>query len=107
MKALALLSGGIDSPVAISLMQKKIPQIDAVHFHYVPLADETTIEKVKELAKLLKIKTLYLIPFAEIQKLVVEKCAHRFFFIITRIIMWQTAEKIALREGYDHLCTLF
>ncbi len=105
MKSLALLSGGIDSPVAIHLMKKKIPQIDAVSFHYLPLADESTLEKVKDLVKHLKIKTLYSIPFAEIQKLVVEKCTHRFFFVITRIIMWQTAEQLAKKYNYSSLIT--
>lgn len=105
MKSLALLSGGIDSPVAIHLMQKKIPQIDAISFHYIPLADESTVEKVKDLAKLLKLKTLYLIPFAQIQKLVVEKCSHRFFYVITRIIMWQTAEQLAQKYNYQTLIT--
>lgn len=100
--AVALLSGGIDSPVAIHLMQPKINVI-AVHFHQLPLTDEKEIIKVKELVKKLGIKRLYLVPFAEVLKLLVDKCFHNNFFILSKILMFQIAE-IILKLEKNH-CT--
>ncbi len=101
--AVALLSGGIDSPVAIHLMQSKI-NIIAVHFHQLPLTDEKEIIKVKELAKKLGLKRLYLVPFAEVLKLLVDKCFHNNFFILSKILMFQIAEVILKSEkkSYDN-----
>ena len=64
-KAIALLSGGIDSPVAIHLLKPKL-EIVAAHFHQRPLTDEKEIEKVKALVKALGLKKVYLIPFTEV-----------------------------------------
>ena len=103
-KAIALLSGGIDSPVAIKIMQDKV-EIIAVHFHQKPLTDEKEIEKVKELAKTLNLKKIYLIPFVDILKMLVDVCNHRNFFILSKIVMFKTAELVAMEEGAKHLIT--
>ncbi len=103
-KAVALLSGGIDSPVAISLMQDKV-DIIAIHFHQLPLTDEKEVEKVKELASKLKIKELYLVPFAEVLKQLVDKCNHRDYFILSKILMFKTANGLAKQKGADFLIT--
>jgi len=102
-RGIALLSGGIDSPVAIHLMQERL-EIIAVHFHQLPLVDEKEIEKVKELAKLLKIK-VYLIPFTPVFKMLVEKCNHRNYYILSKIAMFQAAEVIAAKEKAKFLIT--
>ncbi|NQV09197.1 7-cyano-7-deazaguanine synthase [Candidatus Woesearchaeota archaeon] len=103
-KALALLSGGIDSPVAIDVMKDKL-KIDAVHFHFVPLTDEESIEKSKKLAKQLGVKKLYIIPFVKPQTEVVDKCNNRYFFVITRRIMFRAAEKLSKKNRYEFLIT--
>lgn len=103
-KAIALLSGGIDSPVAIKLMQDKV-EIVAAHFHQLPLTDEKEVEKVKELAKILKLKKVYLIPFVPILKTLTEKCNHRNYFILQKIVMLKTAELIASKEKAKYLIT--
>lgn len=103
-KAIALLSGGIDSPVAIAKMQDKL-NIIAVHFHQVPLSDEKEVDKVKELAKLLNLKKLYLIPFAEVFKEIVNKCRHKDFFVLSKILMFKAAEVIAKDENAKFLIT--
>ncbi len=64
-RGIALLSGGIDSPVAIHLLQDRL-DIIATHFHQKPLTDEKEIEKVKELIRVLNVKKLYLIPFTPV-----------------------------------------
>lgn len=103
-KAIALLSGGIDSPVAIALLQKDL-DITAIHFHQMPLTDEQEIQKVKDLVKHLHIKTLYLVPFAEILKALVEKCNHRNYYVLSKIAMLKTAEMLAQKEKADYLIT--
>lgn len=103
-KAIALLSGGIDSPVAIKLMQDKVDVI-AAHFHQLPLTDEKEVEKVKDLAKILKIKKVYLIPFVSILKTLTEKCSHKNYFILQKIVMFKTAELVAKKEKATYLIT--
>jgi tRNA uracil 4-sulfurtransferase len=103
-RGIALLSGGIDSPVAIHLMKDKL-DIIAVHFHQIPLTDEKEIEKVKELVKILKVKKLYLVPFSGVLKTLVEKCKHKNYFILGKITMFKTAELVAEKEKAKFLLT--
>jgi len=103
-KAVALLSGGIDSPVAIHLMKKEL-DIIAVHFHQVPLTGEEELEKVKDLVKKLGVKKVYLIPFANVLKDLVKQCQHKNYFILQKITMFKTAEMIAEKEGAKFLIT--
>lgn len=101
---IALLSGGIDSPVAIRMMQDKA-EIIAVHFHQQPLTDEREVQKVKDLAVVLGIKKLYLIPFTPILKALVEHCNHRDYFVLSKIAMLRAAEIIARQEKAGYLMT--
>lgn len=103
-KGLALLSGGIDSPVAIHLMKNRL-EVIAVHFHQLPLTDEKEVEKVKELAKMLELKKVYLVPFVSVLKTLTEKCNHKNYFILGKITMFQAAEIIAKKEGAKYLIT--
>ncbi len=103
-RGIALLSGGIDSPVAINLMQNRL-EIIAVHFHQVPLTGEEELVKVKELCKILDLKKLYLIPFAEVLKELTVKCEHKNYFILQKILMLKTAELIAEKEKAKYLIT--
>jgi len=97
-RGIALLSGGIDSPVAIHLMQNRL-EITAVHFHQMPLTDEKENEKVKELVKLLGIEKLYLVPFEEIQKEIIKFVPSKYRMIVYRRFMFKIAEKILENEN--------
>jgi len=103
-KAIALLSGGIDSPVAIHQLQPHLDIIPA-HFHQLPLVDESEIEKVKALAVHLKVKKLYLVPFTPVLKALVEKCNHKHYFILSKIAMFRAAELLAKKEKAQFLIT--
>lgn len=103
-KAIALLSGGIDSPVAIYLMRNRL-EVIAVHFHQEPLTDKKEVEKVKELAKKLQLKKVYLIPFVTVFKALVEKCDHKNYFILSKIVMFKAAELVAKKENAQYLIT--
>jgi thiamine biosynthesis protein ThiI len=104
MKSVALLSGGFDSPVAIHLLQDKL-EIIAIHFHQIPLTDEKEIEKVKTLAKHLKLKKLYLIPAADMFKEIIVRCNDRYYFILSKILMLKASEVIAHEENASYLIT--
>ena len=103
-RGIALLSGGIDSPVAIHLMQNRL-EIIAVHFHQLPLTDIKEVEKVKELVKVLGVKKVYLIPFVDVLKQLVEKCNHHKYYVLSKIAMFKSAELIAKKEGAKFLIT--
>lgn len=103
-KAIALLSGGIDSPVSIHLMKERL-EIIAAHFHQMPLTDEKEIEKVKELVKVLGLRKVYLIPFTPVLKALVEQCTHKNYFILQKIVMMKAAEIIARQEDAQYLIT--
>ena len=103
-RGIALLSGGIDSPVAIHLMQNRV-DIIAAHFHQLPLTDQKEIDKVKELVNILGIKKVYLVPFTPVLKALVEQCTHKNYFILQKITMMKAAELIAQKEGAQYLIT--
>ncbi len=108
-KALLLLSGGIDSPVAGFMMAKRGVEISAVHYHSYPFTSERSEEKVKELASILsrytgKIK-MYSVNILDIQKEINSKCKENEMTILSRRFMMKIGEKIALKEGIDGLIT--
>ncbi len=101
-KAMLLLSGGIDSPVAGYMIAKRGVQIDAVYFHAPPYTSERAKEKVVDLAKLISCYAgtirLHVINFTEIQLKIYEKCPHEELTIIMRRYMMRIAETIALES---------
>lgn len=103
-KAVALLSGGFDSPVAIHLLKNKL-EIIAVHFHQIPLTDEKEINKVKNLAQHLGIKKLYLIPAVDMFNEIVKNCDNRYYFILIKILMLKASEIIVEKENASYLIT--
>ena len=105
MKGLLLLSGGIDSPVAGHLMKKKGVELLAVHFSLEPFTDNSPEIKSIELAKKIGIKKLYVIKQGDAHSEIVEKCEHKYYYILGRRLMWRIAEKIAEKEKCDFLVT--
>lgn len=98
-KAMLLLSGGIDSPVAGYMIAKRGVKIDAVYFHAPPYTSERAKQKVEDLAKIVAGYTgpiyLHVINFTDIQLYIYEKCPHEELTIIMRRYMMRIAEKIA------------
>ena len=98
-KAMLLLSGGIDSPVAGYMVAKRGVKIDAVYFHAPPYTSERAKQKVVDLAKLVSKYTgpihLHVINFTDIQLYIYEKCPHEELTIIMRRYMMRIAEHIA------------
>lgn len=98
-KAMLLLSGGIDSPVAGYMIAKRGVKIDAVYFHAPPYTSERAKQKVIDLAKIVSRYTgpiyLHIINFTDIQLYIYEKCPHEELTIIMRRYMMRIAESIA------------
>ncbi len=102
-RAVLLLSGGIDSPVAGWMIAKRGVKLDAVYFHSPPYTSERAKDKVVDLAKILSPYTrgvrLYVVPFTDIQLDIIDNCPKNFLTIIMRRIMMRIAEKIAVSNG--------
>ncbi len=98
-KAMLLLSGGIDSPVAGYMIAKRGVKIDAVYFHAPPYTSERAKQKVVDLARQVSKYTgpiyLHVINFTDIQLYIYEKCPHEELTIIMRRYMMRIAEHIA------------
>ncbi len=98
-KAMLLLSGGIDSPVAGYMIAKRGVKIDAVYFHAPPYTSERAKQKVVDLARIVSAYTgpiyLHVINFTDIQLYIYEKCPHEELTIIMRRYMMKIAEHIA------------
>ena len=98
-KALLLLSGGIDSPVAGYMMCKRGMKLAAVHFHSYPYTGEAAKEKVitlgKKLSEYSSGMTLYVVKFTHIQEEIHKKCSEEFMITMMRRFMMRIAERIA------------
>ncbi|TCS83978.1 tRNA uracil 4-sulfurtransferase ThiI [Tepidibacillus fermentans] len=101
-KALVLLSGGIDSPVASWYAMKRGLQLEGIHFHTYPVTSEESIQKVIDLVKVLSNYTgqfrLHLVPFLEIQKEIKKYSQESYNITIMRRMFLRIAEQFAKRQ---------
>ena len=108
-RALSLLSGGIDSPVASWMMAKRGVALEMVHFYSYPYTSPEAREKVLELAKLLTPwcgrLTVHVVPFTHIQEELRRSCPEELFTIIMRRFMMRIAEAIGRDHGAKCLVT--
>lgn len=108
-KVLALISGGIDSPVASWFAMKRGCKVIFIHFHSFPLLSKTSIEKTKELIKILSEyqgkSRIYFIPFAEIQIKIKTLAPAKYRIVLYRRAMIKISEEIAKRENAKALVT--
>ncbi len=105
MKAVLLLSGGFDSPVAGYLMQEKGIGIVAVHFSGEPFTNNEPEEKSRKIAALLGFKKFIAVPFGKHLAEISSKCTHKYYYIISRRMMLKVAEKIAEQEDCKYIIT--
>ncbi len=108
-KAMLLLSGGIDSPVAGYMISKRGVKLEATYFHAPPYTSERAKQKVVDLAKYVSAYSgpmnLHVINFTDIQLAIYEKCPHDELTIIMRRYMMRIAERIAYETGCLGLVT--
>ncbi len=108
-KGLAMLSGGIDSPVACYMMAKRGMKLSAVHFHSFPYTSQQAKQKVIDLAKEIVPYTgeldLYVVSFTKIQEEIHKKCKDGYMITIMRRIMMRICEKLAEKHGFQAVIT--
>lgn len=108
-KAMLLLSGGIDSPVAGYMIAKRGVELEATYFHAPPYTSERAKQKVIDLAKLVAKYsgpiTLNVVNFTDIQLAIYEKCPHDELTIIMRRYMMRIAEELGKESGCLGLVT--
>lgn len=108
-KAMLLLSGGIDSPVAGYMISKRGVSMEAVYFHAPPYTSERAKQKVIDLASQISRYAgpmkLFIVNFTDIQLYIYDKCPHEELTIIMRRYMMRIAERLAEKEGCLGLVT--
>ncbi|MBQ2734710.1 MAG: tRNA 4-thiouridine(8) synthase ThiI, partial [Clostridia bacterium] len=108
-KALLLLSGGIDSPVAGYMIAKRGVQIEAVHFESFPYTSERAREKVFELAQEVSQYAgsfnVHVVSLTHIQEELVKACEEDYFTLLLRRYMMAIADRLAHKLGCGGLIT--
>ena len=108
-KAMLLLSGGIDSPVAGYMISKRGVGIEATYFHAPPYTSERAKQKVVDLAKIVSRYAgpvrLHVVNFTDIQLYIYDQCPHDELTIIMRRYMMRIAEYFAKKDGCLGLIT--
>ena len=108
-RAMCLLSGGIDSPVAAYMIGKRGVEIECVHFFSYPYTSQLAKDKVIELARLVTKytgrMTVNVVSFTEIQEAIRDNCPEEFFTLIMRRFMMEISQCIAKHDGCGALIT--
>ena len=108
-RVVALLSGGIDSPVAVYRLMRRGCRVVPVHFHSYPILSRASQEKVRELAAVLtryqQHTRLYMVAFGEIQQQVMLAVAPPLRVVVYRRLMFRIAEEIARKAHAQALVT--
>ena len=108
-RAMCLLSGGIDSPVAAYMMAKRGVEIECVHFFSYPYTSELAKNKVIELARLVTRycgrMTVNVVSFTQIQEAIRDNCPEEFFTLIMRRFMMEISQRIGQEHGCEALIT--
>ncbi len=108
-KAMLLLSGGIDSPVAGYMIAKRGVELEAVYFNAPPYTSERAKQKVVDLARIVSgfsgTIRLHIVNFTDIQLAIYEKCPHEELTIIMRRYMMKIAQEIAKKNNCQALIT--
>ena len=104
-RALLLLSGGIDSPVAGYLMVQRGLRLEAVHFSLEPITDDAAAVKSRKLAERLGFGRLHVAVVGRAFAEIADRCNQRLYFVITKRLMVRCAEALARREGHRFLVT--
>ena len=108
-RGLVLLSGGIDSPVACYLMNKRGVKLSAVHFHSFPYTSNLAREKVEELAGILTKYNgsfeIFMVNVAHIQEQIRDNCHSSYLITLLRRFMYRIAERLAKQNNIPMIVT--
>jgi thiamine biosynthesis protein ThiI len=108
-KVLALVSAGIDSPVAAARMMRRGSRVVFAHFHSQPFTDGSSVRQATEIAELLTryqyASTMYVIPLAPAQQTIAASCPEPLRTVLYRRMMMRIASVLAARESAGALVT--
>src|SRR3989344_315490 len=104
-KALALVSGGIDSPVAVYLMKQNGYSLIGIHFSSELITDNEPEVKTKMACKILGIEKLIVIDFNKILLEISKKCSRKLYFVLMKRMMYRVAQAFAAKENIPFLVT--
>ncbi|HYP23085.1 MAG TPA: tRNA uracil 4-sulfurtransferase ThiI [Actinomycetota bacterium] len=108
-RMLALLSGGIDSPVAAWRMALRGADVQFLHFHGQPYSDPSSVRQAADLAQVLARyqmrAVLHLVPLGDVQREIVTECPANLRVILYRRMMMRIAERLATDLGAQALVT--
>lgn len=108
-KALLMLSGGIDSPVAGYMMAKRGLVVDCIHYVSPPYTSDRARLKVEklceEMTEFCGNIIFYCVPFTEIQEAIRDNCPEEYFTVIMRRLMVKIANKVCKRDKYGAIIT--
>ncbi len=105
-----LMSGGIDSPVALDMLLRQGHDLLTVHLDNRPFTDDSPLAKILDHLKLLRDRygvplPLYVVPHGPTQVTLMRSTDRHFGCVLCRRFMWRSAERIAEREGATFLAT--
>lgn len=105
-KAVLLLSGGFDSPVAGRMLQEQGVELEALHGSFEPLTDDASVRKAESLARHLGLKRLWVARIGEaLGRIPHDKAAHRYYFLLQKRLLYRLADRLADDVGADALAT--
>lgn len=109
-RGVMLMSGGIDSPVALDLLLRQGHELLAVHLDNRPFTDDSPLEKIVDHLALLRERyrapiPLYVVPHGPTQVTLMRTTDRHFGCVLCRRFMWRSAERLAVREGASFLAT--
>jgi thiamine biosynthesis protein ThiI len=105
-KAVLLLSGGFDSPVAARMLQEQGVSLEALHGSFEPVTDDASVRKAETLARQLGLKRLWVAKIGEhLGRIPHDREAHRYYFLLQKRLLYRLADALADQVGADVLAT--
>lgn len=106
MKAVLLLSGGFDSPVAGRMLQRQGVELEALHCSFEPVTDDASVRKAQLLAAQLGLRHLHVARIGEVLgRIPHDRDAHRFYFVLQKRLFYRLADAVADATGADFIAT--
>jgi tRNA uracil 4-sulfurtransferase len=106
MKAVLLLSGGFDSPVAGRMLQDQGVELEALHGSFEPVTDDASVRKSLALAKQLGLKRLWIAKIGTaLGKIPHDREAHRYYFLLQKRLLYRLADHLADQIGATAIAT--
>ncbi len=106
MKAVLLLSGGIDSPVAGTMVQRQGVELEALHCSFEPFTDDASVRKATELARGLGLERIHVARIGDtLARIAEDRDAHRFYFVLQKRLFYRLADRLAEQLGADVVVT--